>query len=63
MVSTYFGDSRDPDRPEIREMKDELERTVRSRLLNPAWIEGKKRHGYKGAGDIPKRAAYTLISL
>lgn len=54
-VASYFGDSRDPDRPEIRDMKDELERTLRIRLLNPTWIEGKKRHGYKGAVDISQR--------
>ncbi|MCD6266200.1 MAG: cobaltochelatase subunit CobN, partial [Deltaproteobacteria bacterium] len=28
---------------------------VRTKLLNPKWIEGMKRHGYKGAGDISKR--------
>jgi len=28
---------------------------VRTKLLNPKWIEGQKRHGYKGAGDISKR--------
>ncbi|GAB6163961.1 hypothetical protein JCM12298_31210 [Desulfothermus naphthae] len=36
-------------------MKEEMERTVRTKLLNPAWIEGKKRHGYKGAADISER--------
>jgi cobaltochelatase CobN len=25
---------------------------LRSRLINPKWLEGMKRHGYKGAGDI-----------
>ena len=28
---------------------------VRTKLLNPKWIEGMKEHGYKGAGDISKR--------
>jgi len=28
---------------------------VRTKLLNPKWIEGMKRHGYRGAGDISKR--------
>ena len=28
---------------------------VRTKLLNPKWIEGMKAHGYKGAGDISKR--------
>lgn len=51
----YWGDTRDPQRPQIREMKEEIERIVRTSLLNPAWIEGMKRHGYKGAGDIAKR--------
>ena len=54
-VEVYFGDTRDPERPSVREMKEEMERTVRTKLLNPAWIEGKKRHGYKGAVDISER--------
>ena len=58
-VATYYGDTRDPDRPTIRDMKDEIERVVRTRLLNPKWIEGKKRHGYKGAGDISKRVDHV----
>ena len=35
--------------------KGKMRRIVRSKLLNPKWIEGMKRHGYKGAGDISKR--------
>jgi cobaltochelatase CobN len=51
----YFADTHDPERPVIRDMKDELERVARTRLLNPKWIEGKKRHGYKGATNISDR--------
>jgi cobaltochelatase CobN len=51
----YWGDTADPKRPQTREMKDEIERIVRTKLLNPKWIEGMKRHGYKGASDIAKR--------
>lgn len=36
-------------------MKDEMERIARTRLLNPTWIEGMKRHGYRGASDMAKR--------
>jgi cobaltochelatase CobN subunit (EC 6.6.1.2) len=32
-----------------------LNENIRTKLLNPKWIEGMKRHGYKGAGDISKR--------
>ncbi|MBE0517544.1 MAG: cobaltochelatase subunit CobN, partial [Methanophagales archaeon] len=54
-VSAYYGDTRDQDKIEVRSLADEVRRIVRSKLLNPKWIEGMKRHGYKGAGDISKR--------
>ena len=54
-VKTLFGDTSDPNRPVIRTLNEELSRIAHTRLLNPAWIEGKKRHGYKGAGDISSR--------
>lgn len=54
-VSVYFGDTHDPDRPRIRDMEEELDRVARTRLLNPDWIEGKKRHGYKGATVMADR--------
>jgi cobaltochelatase CobN len=54
-VKVYFGDTHDPDRPRIRDMEEELDRVARTRLLNPAWIESKKRHGYKGASVMADR--------
>lgn len=54
-VRVYFGDTREPQHVEVRDMADELRRVVRTRLLNPKWIEGMKQHGYKGAQDISKR--------
>ncbi len=54
-VKTYYGDTRDPDHVEVRDLAEEIRRVVRTKLLNPKWIEGMKRHGYKGAGDISKR--------
>jgi len=54
-VSAYYGDTRDVNRVEVRTLADELRRVVRTKLLNPKWIEGMKNHGYKGAGDISKR--------
>jgi cobaltochelatase CobN len=54
-VKTYYGDTREPEAVEVRDMADEIRRVVRTKLLNPKWIEGQKRHGYKGAGDIMKR--------
>ncbi|MBU1800630.1 MAG: cobaltochelatase subunit CobN [Bacteroidetes bacterium] len=54
-VRTYYGDTREPEHIEVRDMADEVRRVVRTKLLNPKWIEGMKQHGYKGAGDISKR--------
>ncbi|MCD6206538.1 MAG: cobaltochelatase subunit CobN [Methanosarcinales archaeon] len=54
-VPAYYGDTRDVNRIEVRTLADELRRVVRTKLLNPKWIEGMKNHGYKGAGDISKR--------
>ncbi|MEW6097368.1 MAG: cobaltochelatase subunit CobN, partial [bacterium] len=54
-VKTYYGDTREPEHIEVKDMADEIRRVVRTKLLNPKWIEGIKHHGYKGAGDISKR--------
>ncbi len=54
-VQAYFGDTREPEAVEVRTLADEIRRVARTKLLHPRWIEGMKRHGYKGAGDISKR--------
>lgn len=46
------GDSADPRRVKMRTTFEEAKHVLRSRLVNPKWLEGMKRHGYKGAGDI-----------
>jgi cobaltochelatase CobN len=51
-VASYHGDHSQPDLPKIRTLKEELNRVVRSRAANPKWIEGIKRHGYKGAFEM-----------
>ncbi|MDR1657098.1 MAG: cobaltochelatase subunit CobN [Deltaproteobacteria bacterium] len=55
-VKNYYGDTREPQAVKVRDLSEEIRRVVRAKLLNPKWIEGMKRHGYKGAGDISKRA-------
>ncbi|MFY1668138.1 cobaltochelatase subunit CobN [Pseudomonas sp. Pseu.R1] len=51
-VASYHGDHSQPDLPKVRSLKEELNRVVRSRAANPKWIEGVKRHGYKGAFEM-----------
>jgi cobaltochelatase CobN len=49
---SYYGNSANPDRTEIVSVELETARIMRARILNPKWIEGLKRHGYKGAQDV-----------
>ncbi len=47
-----MGDSADPARVRMRTTFEEARHVLRSRLINPKWLQGMRRHGYKGAGDI-----------
>ncbi len=53
-VPSYSGDSSDPRKPRIRSTDEEGRFLFRTRVLNPKWIAGMKRHGYKGAGDLSR---------
>ncbi len=56
----YHNDHSRPERPLIRTLDDEIARVVRSRVVNPKWIEGVKRHGYKGAFEIAATVDYMF---
>jgi cobaltochelatase CobN len=49
---SLVGDSSDPRRIIMRTTKEEAMHVLRSRMVNPKWLNGMMRHGYKGAGDI-----------
>ncbi|MCB2190070.1 MAG: cobaltochelatase subunit CobN [Deltaproteobacteria bacterium] len=51
---SFAGDSSDPERVKVRTAAEEAKHVFRSRLLNPKWVRGLMRHGYKGAGDVSK---------
>ncbi len=56
----YHNDHSRPERPVIRTLDDEIARVVRSRVVNPKWIDGVKRHGYKGAFEIAATVDYLF---
>jgi cobaltochelatase CobN len=56
----YHNDHSRPERPLIRSLDDEMARVIRSRVLNPKWINGVKRHGYKGAFEIAATVDYMF---
>jgi cobaltochelatase CobN len=41
----------DPRKPIVHGTEEEARFLFRTRVLNPKWIEGTKRHGHKGAGE------------
>lgn len=59
-VEIYHNDHTRPERPIIRTLNEEMSRVVRARALNPKWIKGVMRHGYKGAFEIAATVDYLF---
>jgi len=57
---TYFGDHSVPENPKVRLLREEVARVYRSRVVNPKWIAGVMRHGYKGAFEIAATVDYLF---
>jgi cobaltochelatase CobN len=58
--SVYHADHSNPAHPKIRTLKEELNRVIRSRVLNPKWINGMQQHGYKGAFEMAATVDYLF---
>ncbi len=58
--TVYHNDHSRPERPVIRTLEDEIGRVIHSRVVNPKWINGVKRHGYKGAFEIAATVDYLF---
>jgi cobaltochelatase CobN len=56
----YHNDHSRPERPVIRTLEEEIARVVRARAVNPKWIAGVMRHGYKGAFEIAATVDYLF---
>ena len=56
----YHNDHSRPEQPKIRTLDKEIGRVVRARAANPKWIDGVKRHGYKGAFEIAATVDYLF---
>ncbi|PLZ68174.1 cobaltochelatase subunit CobN, partial [Fischerella thermalis] len=57
---TYFGDNSMTAKPRVRTLKEEIARVYRSRVVNPKWIAGVMRHGYKGAFEMAATVDYLF---
>jgi cobaltochelatase CobN len=56
----YFGDTHDPARPAVRDLKQEALRVFRTRVVNPKWLESITRHGYKGGLELAATVDYLF---
>ncbi|CDY76276.1 CobN component of cobalt chelatase involved in B12 biosynthesis [Caballeronia glathei] len=56
----YNADHSNPAAPRIRTLNEEIARVIRSRVVNPKWIDGVKRHGYKGASELAATVDYLF---
>jgi len=56
----YFGDSHDPARAQVRDLKEESLRVFRSRVVNPKWLASIQRHGYKGGLELTATVDYLF---
>ncbi|MCY1273915.1 cobaltochelatase, CobN subunit [compost metagenome] len=55
-----FGDHSNPEAPRIRSLGEEVSRVMRARVTNPKWLDGVKRHGYKGAFEMAATVDYLF---
>ena len=58
--AVYHNDHSRPESPRIRRLEEEIARVVRGRVVNPKWIAGVMRHGYKGAFEMAATVDYMF---
>jgi cobaltochelatase CobN len=56
----YHSDHSRPESPRVRTLSEEIARVVRARAVNPKWIAGVMRHGYKGAFEMAATVDYLF---
>lgn len=55
---TVVTNTRNPSKPQMTSMDEFLGTEFRSRYVNPTWIEGMKKEGYAGAGEMRSFVEY-----
>jgi cobaltochelatase CobN len=56
----YHNDHSRPETPRIRRLEEEIGRVVHARAVNPKWLNGVMRHGYKGGFEIAATVDYLF---
>jgi cobaltochelatase CobN len=58
--AVYHNDHSRPEAPRVRTLDEEIARVVRARVVNPKWIAGVMRHGYKGVFEMAATVDYMF---
>jgi cobaltochelatase CobN len=56
----WHNDHSRPEAPRVHSLDEEIARVVRARVVNPKWIKGVMRHGYKGAFEMAATVDYLF---
>ncbi|MBM5800604.1 MAG: cobaltochelatase subunit CobN, partial [Cyanobacteria bacterium K_DeepCast_35m_m2_023] len=56
----WFGDHARHQRPRMHRLEKEIDKVLRSRLLNPRWIAAMTAHGYKGGFEMAASLDYLF---
>jgi len=56
----WFADHSRSERPRLHRLEKEFDKVLRSRLLNPRWIEAMQGHGYKGGFEMAASLDYLF---
>lgn len=59
-AQVWHSDHSRPETPQVRSLEEEIARVVRARVVNPKWIKGVMRHGYKGAFEMAATVDYLF---
>jgi cobaltochelatase CobN len=58
--AAWFADHSRAARPRLHRLEKEFDKVLRSRLLNPRWIQGMQQHGYKGGFEMAASLDYLF---
>ncbi|QPN68677.1 cobaltochelatase subunit CobN [Synechococcus sp. CBW1006] len=56
----WFGDHSRSQRPRLHRLEREFDKVLRSRVLNPRWIDAMQEHGYKGGFEMAASLDYLF---
>ena len=56
----WHNDHSRPEAVRVRALDEEIARIVRARVVNPKWLQGVKRHGYKGGSEMAATVDYLF---